>query len=307
VILVFWLGASAVIHTTSAQTGHQSRDVVAPSTGRPTPVAASDGAYPIEKVYWESIEKSKNASDFEAYLKRYPNGAFVAQARDALAALHQDKVSVIIPAGPPQQPPRIIQSLNPEMVAWRTAVVRAKPDTSTKLLFRLAEGEHLTVTGTAKAGAWYAVTVKGRGDGYVAAESLEEPAAYAAHLQYIARFPDGMFSEAAHHRIIAALHQKTAAVATRTGPSPQEPTGVKRLARLMVASRTGLVRVAPDTSAKLLFRLAKGERVTVTGTANADTWYAVTVKGRGDGYVVAESLEDLDAFKAHEQKKRQTN
>jgi uncharacterized protein YgiM (DUF1202 family) len=303
VILALWLGASAVIHTTSAQTVHPSHDV-ATNTDKSAPVAASDGAYPIEKVYWQSIQKSKNAADFEAYLTRFPNGEFVALARNAIAALDQDKAAPIAPAAPPSG----IKLSNREMVAWRTAFVRAAPNASAKLLFRLAEGERVTMTGGAKVSSWNAVSVKGRPEGYVLAASLEEPAAYEAHQQYLARFPNGMFSKAAHHRIGTAPHEEMAVVAapTRPGPSPQD-TGGKSSDRLMVASRTALVRVAPDTSAKLLFRLAKGERLTATATAKAGTWYAVTVKGRGDGYVVTESLEEPQTFKAHGQKRRQSN
>jgi hypothetical protein len=40
-----------------------------------------------EIVFWQSIEKSKTAADFEEYLKQYPKGQFAGLAHNRLAAL----------------------------------------------------------------------------------------------------------------------------------------------------------------------------------------------------------------------------
>ncbi len=41
----------------------------------------------VEVTFWQSIEDSDNRADFEAYLKRYPDGAFALLAHNRLAAL----------------------------------------------------------------------------------------------------------------------------------------------------------------------------------------------------------------------------
>ena len=47
----------------------------------------------IELKFWESIEKSNNPEDFEAYINQYPNGTFVSLARIRIKTLEADKVS----------------------------------------------------------------------------------------------------------------------------------------------------------------------------------------------------------------------
>jgi hypothetical protein len=54
----------------------------------PAPAAAAEpGTAAIELAFWQSIQASQYAGDFQAYLARYPNGAFAPLARNRLAAL----------------------------------------------------------------------------------------------------------------------------------------------------------------------------------------------------------------------------
>jgi hypothetical protein len=64
-----------------------------------TATATSPGPEPVnpEVVFWNSIKNEKNADLFEAYLKRYPDGAFANLARIALQELKPEK-----PPFPPQ-------------------------------------------------------------------------------------------------------------------------------------------------------------------------------------------------------------
>ena len=50
-----------------------------------------------ERVFWESVKDSADASDFEAYLSHYPQGRFASLARNRLAALQR-------PEAPPASP-----------------------------------------------------------------------------------------------------------------------------------------------------------------------------------------------------------
>ena len=55
----------------------------------PAASAANPGAAPTqaEIILWKSIENSKNSSDYEAYLKAYPNGAFAPLAEQRITSL----------------------------------------------------------------------------------------------------------------------------------------------------------------------------------------------------------------------------
>ena len=55
-----------------------------------------------ETVFWESIRESENASEFELFLERYPNGVFAELAQGRLAALHAlaDAAGADVPRGP---------------------------------------------------------------------------------------------------------------------------------------------------------------------------------------------------------------
>ena len=64
---------------------------VAPSTGGSPPVASDGVLSPVraqqETVFWQSIQDSADAPDFEAYLELFPTGTFAPLARNRLAAL----------------------------------------------------------------------------------------------------------------------------------------------------------------------------------------------------------------------------
>lgn len=49
--------------------------------------AAADGSSATELVFWDSVKSSNRIEDFQAYLKKYPNGAFTELANNRLAAL----------------------------------------------------------------------------------------------------------------------------------------------------------------------------------------------------------------------------
>ena len=61
--------------------------VAVAATGTVADGAAAAARLQQETVFWESIRESRNASDFEAYLRQYPAGAYRALATTRLAAL----------------------------------------------------------------------------------------------------------------------------------------------------------------------------------------------------------------------------
>ena len=58
---------------------------LASATPKRTP--SRQGAASPEIVFWQSIQKSTDEADFQAYLGQYPNGSFAALARNRLASL----------------------------------------------------------------------------------------------------------------------------------------------------------------------------------------------------------------------------
>lgn len=78
------------------------RTAVSRRSAKPAPPAAaattSAQDVNIETTFWNSIKDGADRSDFEAYLKRYPNGYFAALAQNRIASLGRPA------AAPPQRP-----------------------------------------------------------------------------------------------------------------------------------------------------------------------------------------------------------
>ena len=70
----------------------------------PQPAARQHDA--TEITFWESVRASRNPDDLEAYLRRYPAGAFVDLARNRLQELKRAATAAPVPAPPAVQPPR---------------------------------------------------------------------------------------------------------------------------------------------------------------------------------------------------------
>ncbi|MEQ9640458.1 MAG: caspase family protein [Alphaproteobacteria bacterium] len=63
---------------------------IAAVTTQPTTTGQTRGGGSPEVVFWQSIQESGEAADFEAYLAKYPDGAFAPLAKTRLAALQAD-------------------------------------------------------------------------------------------------------------------------------------------------------------------------------------------------------------------------
>ncbi|HAJ45145.1 MAG TPA: hypothetical protein DCL54_01005, partial [Alphaproteobacteria bacterium] len=92
----------------------------APSTGpAPAPQPSFDPRQ-IELSFWESIKTSKNKADFEAYLKKYPNGEYAGLARNRIAELTAKPPAPSIaepkPAAPAESKPATASARTPGTV-----------------------------------------------------------------------------------------------------------------------------------------------------------------------------------------------
>ena len=73
-------------------------------SGSPPPATAGAAAADtrgLEVIFWQSIVNSTNPSDFEAYLRQFPNGVFRALAQNRLVALRQPEDAGPTPAPEP--------------------------------------------------------------------------------------------------------------------------------------------------------------------------------------------------------------
>jgi formylglycine-generating enzyme required for sulfatase activity len=141
------------------------------------PVVRNDGSGggTNEGLFWQSIKDSRDASDFDAYLKRYPNGDFADLARSRMDKLKGTQTAALVPP----RPDPVLDALDREMVAGRKASVRDAPEAKAKVVSSLTEGDAVQVTGKVRGANWYAVSRKGQ-SGYVVPDTLEDPTAYKA-------------------------------------------------------------------------------------------------------------------------------
>ena len=65
-----------------------------PATARVDPRA-------LDLAFWQSIQGSMNVAEFEAYLRQFPAGTFVALARTRIAAMRVPAAAPVAPASPP--------------------------------------------------------------------------------------------------------------------------------------------------------------------------------------------------------------
>jgi formylglycine-generating enzyme required for sulfatase activity len=70
-------------------------------------VVPKNSAEQFELAFWESIKDSNHVGDYEAYLKAYPKGRFVALAQARIARLRAtgEKGAPALPAAPSSKPP----------------------------------------------------------------------------------------------------------------------------------------------------------------------------------------------------------
>ena len=81
--------------------GHQHEAPSTPAPAAPMQEAGGSTDVTIENTFWNSIKDGTDPSEFEAYLKRYPNGHFADLAHNRLNALKKAQAAPKKPASPP--------------------------------------------------------------------------------------------------------------------------------------------------------------------------------------------------------------
>ena len=124
-----------------------------------------------EIVVWQSIKDSTNPEMFKEYLRQFPEGQFSRFARIKLKELKGEQMAALPPV-----PTFQITPVDEEMVAAKTANVRAEPSTTSSKIGRLVAGKKVDVTGkaTISGATWYRVALVGNRTGYVFGTLLTE-------------------------------------------------------------------------------------------------------------------------------------
>jgi carboxyl-terminal processing protease len=148
-----------------------------------TPEHAGDVA--VETAFWAAVEDDRTVDGYQVYLRRYPNGAYVAIAKRRLAELAgatQAPPSTVQPQAELAPPPQAKGPLPEIVAATATLYARAKarlreaPAADAPIITRLAAGAPLQVTGRSADGAWWRVTSADGKAGFVAAVAVTDQA-----------------------------------------------------------------------------------------------------------------------------------
>ena len=87
-------GRGPELRSSPAATPSPAVEADIPSLPEDEPVAPASDPQAVEIEFWDSIKNSVLDDEYEAYLDQYPEGSFVALARDRLEAIRQDSVSM---------------------------------------------------------------------------------------------------------------------------------------------------------------------------------------------------------------------
>jgi hypothetical protein len=138
-----------------------------------------------EELFWQSVNASDKAADYEAYLQSFPNGVFAPLARARLRQLSERK-----PAEPPRTaalsaapaattpPPAAkaekldLEPIDAMYVARRAGNIRAGPSVQAERLGGLTPGSRILVLGRLRGQPWYLVEYRGQGTAYVQVDLL---------------------------------------------------------------------------------------------------------------------------------------
>lgn len=101
-----------------------------PSLSQPAPEPMQDKPQSVEILFWDSIKESTRVADYEAYLKQYPEGSFVALARTRLGEFVPGESAMADP-----------QDRDVELSFWESVRESDNPATLQAYLEKYPDGE----------------------------------------------------------------------------------------------------------------------------------------------------------------------
>ena len=133
-----------------------------------------DGEAQYELEFWQSIQNSTDAEDYEAYLEAYPNGKFAPLARSRAERYRKAA------APPAPQAAVSVSDMDIYYDVVADANIRRAPSSQSDKLGVLQRGSRVHVTGKVADKPWYRVQTDDNVTAFVYAELLREPAAKVA-------------------------------------------------------------------------------------------------------------------------------
>lgn len=103
-----WVEFVADVKRVLPQVTEQPSQAAASPVQDPPTAPQATAALPdttMELTFWTSIKDQRDAADFEAYLRRYPDGHYADLARNRLAAIEQAEARAALMAQPPSAAP----------------------------------------------------------------------------------------------------------------------------------------------------------------------------------------------------------
>jgi uncharacterized caspase-like protein len=225
--------------------GRASSAGTGPAVGaNPGPSGINEpGAATMELAFWQSIQASQNAGDYQAYLSRYPDGAFSPLARNRMASLQppgpapaprvtepavrpRPTEPAAIPAPvepapkprvvvPPPEPSKVeLRPIEASFVTLRNANVRSAPDTDAAVVATLPAETEVYVPARTPDGQWFKIDLGTGGSGYVFSPLLQDKLAWDSLQRERQRANE------------ARARQQTVAAATTVPRAPQAPPAV---------------------------------------------------------------------------------
>ncbi len=149
------LGAGKVQRPYAEINGYKAEELVISVVTAGKTTASSNTKEPFEITFWESIKDSKNAEDFRAYLKEYPNGRFASLARLRLEAFTKTSE----PINQPTNTPSTIVGVDELKIAGTWTGTRGMSDGLAFLIISGSKGN--TFTGVLKLKG-YEIAVSGQ-------------------------------------------------------------------------------------------------------------------------------------------------
>ncbi len=137
----------------------------------------------LELAFWQSVQSSEHAADYEAYLAQFPDGAFAALARSRVELLSGTSVVAGGPRYAPGVDPIEVEPLSGPYVALSQTNVRTGPTSDSPLVKTLTAGSRLTVSGKVPQRNWVQISEEGQAIGYAYAVGLRPAAAVEADEQ----------------------------------------------------------------------------------------------------------------------------
>ena len=144
-------------------------------------ILPQDGEALYEIEFWNSIKDSKNADDYEAYLKTYPNGRFAPLAKVRAQRYRKAPKQVEEPTVTSEPPETeivtevAIEEINELMKAATNTNIRQAPSSNADRVGLLSQGQTTEVTGRVVGRDWYRINNPSGGSGFVYAPLLKKP------------------------------------------------------------------------------------------------------------------------------------